>query len=437
MNNAIYLLLYGALVVVLIAWHLKRRGQRHKTEAAQLAETEKSGLNEPPSLHPAVDPNRCLGSGACAKACPEGALGVVNGKATLINGAACIGHGACATACPVQALTLVFGSEKRGIDIPNISRDFETNVPGVFIAGELGGMGLIRKTAEQGRQAMAAIRRRSEGDHGAPLDVVIVGAGPAGLSAGLSALHHKLRYVIVEQEDSLGGSVYHYPRNKIAMTAPVKLDLVGTVRLGSEVQKEKLLEFWHQVVQRTGLALNFNERFERLDKLGDGSFDVQTSRGRYHARSVLLALGRRGTPRKLEVPGEDLPKVVYRLVDAEQYAGRNLLVVGGGDSALEAAIALADEAAAKVTLSYRGAAFSRVKEKNRQRLQELEGKGRVRVLMESTVRRIDPAQVTLALKGGSEQSLANDYVIVCAGGVLPTPLLKDIGIQFETKFGRR
>ncbi len=437
MNNAIYLLLYGALVVVLVTWHLKRRGSRHQAEAAQLEAAEKSGMNEPPSLHPAVDPNRCLGSGACAKACPEGALGVVNGKAVLINGSACIGHGACATACPVQALTLVFGSEKRGIDIPNISRDFETNVPGVFIAGELGGMGLIRKTAEQGRQAMAAIQRRSVGDHGAPLDVVIVGAGPAGLSAGLSALHHKLRYVILEQEDSLGGSVYHYPRNKIAMTAPVKLDLIGTVRLGSEVQKEKLLEFWHRVVQRTGLVLNFNERFERLDKLGDGSFDVQTSRGRYHTRSVLLALGRRGTPRKLDVPGEDLPKVVYRLVDAEQYAGRNVLVVGGGDSALEAAVALAEEAAAKVTLSYRSAAFSRVKEKNRLQLQALEAKGRVRVLLESSVKRIDPAQVTLALKGGSEQSLANDYVIVCAGGVLPTPLLKDIGIRFETKFGRR
>ncbi len=436
MNNAIYLLLYGALVAVLIGWHVQRRHTRQRAEAARLAETVKAGLNEPPSLHPVVDPNRCIGSGACVKACPEDALGVINGKAVLVNGSACIGHGACATACPVQALTLVFGTEKRGVDIPNISKDFETNVPGVFIAGELGGMGLIRKTAEQGRQAMAAIRRRTEDDHGAPLDVVIVGAGPAGLSAGLSAVFHKLRYVILEQEDSLGGSVYHYPRNKIAMTAPVKLDLVGTVRLGSEVQKEKLLEFWHQVVEKTGIQLRFNERFEKLEKLGDGSFDVVTSRGRYHTRSVLLALGRRGTPRKLDVPGEELPKVVYRLVDAEQYAGKNVLVVGGGDSALEAAIALADEAAAKVTLSYRSNAFSRVKEKNRSRLQELEATGRVRVLLESTVKRIDPAQVTLGLKGGSEQSLANDQVIICAGGVLPTPLLKEIGIRFETRFGR-
>ena len=430
-----YLYVYGAALAVILILYLRRSRRLHQSAAQELKESLEAGLAEPASLHPVVNPARCMGSGSCARACPEDALGVVRGKAVLINASACIGHGACLSACPVEAISLVFGTEKRGIDIPNISPEFETNVPGIYIAGELGGMGLIRKAAEQGRQAIEAIRKRSDGSR--ELDVLIVGCGPAGLSAGLSAIHHKLRYRIIEQEDSLGGAVYHYPRNKITMTAPVKLDLIGTVRLGSEVQKEKLLEFWHRVVQRTGLVLNFNERFERLDKLGDGSFDVQTSRGRYHTRSVLLALGRRGTPRKLDVPGEDLPKVVYRLVDAEQYAGRNVLVVGGGDSALEAAVALAEEAAAKVTLSYRSAAFSRVKEKNRLQLQALEAKGRVRVLLESSVKRIDPAQVTLALKGGSEQSLANDYVIVCAGGVLPTPLLKDIGIRFETKFGRR
>ena len=381
-----------------------------------------------------VDPNKCLGSGGCARACPEQALGVVNGKATLINAAACIGHGACADACPVQALTLVFGTERRGVDIPHISKDFETNVPGVFIAGELGGMGLIRKTAEQGRQAMAAIRKRSNG-HAAPLDVIIVGAGPAGLSAGLSAVHHGLRYRLIEQEDSLGGSVYHYPRNKVAMTAPVTLDLIGTVRLGAEVQKEKLLAFWHDVVVKTRLALNFNERFEGLERRADGTFDVRTSRGTHHSRSVLLALGRRGTPRKLEVPGEELPKVVYRLVDAEQYAGRSVLVVGGGDSALEAAIALADTAGTDVTLSYRGEAFARVKAKNREALEALARDGRVRLLLKSQIGQIDEHSVSISADGGAPQRLANDHVIVCAGGELPMPLLRSMGIRFETKFG--
>ena len=435
MESQLYLFPYLALAVAAVLWHTLRRQKRQRSEVAAFEQAQKAGLNEPPSLHPVVDPDRCLGSGACARACPEGALGVVGGKATLINASACIGHGACFTACPVQALTLVFGTEKRGMDIPHVSKEFETNVPGVFIAGELGGMGLIRKTAEQGRQAMAAIRKRS-GGHKAPLDVVIVGAGPAGISAGLSAIAHQLRYKIIEQEDSLGGAVYHYPRNKLAMTAPVKLDLIGTVRLGAEVQKEKLLAFWHEIVGKTQLAMSFNERFEGLTRHADGSFEVRTSRGVYHTQSVLLALGRRGTPRKLGVPGEELPKVVYRLVDPAQYIGMAVLVVGGGDSALEAAIALAGELGTVVTLAYRGDAFARVKEKNRLMLDEQVRAKRVRVMLSTNVQRIDVQSVTMVGDGGATEVLDNHQVIVCAGGDLPTPLLKSIGIRFETKFGK-
>jgi thioredoxin reductase/Pyruvate/2-oxoacid:ferredoxin oxidoreductase delta subunit len=429
-----YAYIYVAPAALLIGWHVRRRHLRTKALAQQLADAEAAGLNEPPSLHPVVDMTRCFGSGACVRACPEAALGVVNGKATLVNAAHCIGHGACFHACPVQAITLVFGTQKRGIDIPHISQDFETNVPGIFIAGELGGMGLIRKTAEQGRQAMNAIRKRG-GNHSAALDVVVVGAGPAGISAGLSAIYHKQRYLIIEQEDSLGGSVYHYPRNKIAMTSSVKLDLIGKIKLGTEVQKEKLLAFWHEVVAKTGLKFNFNERFEGLDKRDDGTFMVRTSKAEYHSRSVLLALGRRGSPRKLEVPGEEQPKVVYRLVDPEQYRGMAVMVVGGGDSALEAALALAEEPDTTVALSYRGNAFGRVKEKNRDSLKKAEADGKLRVMLGSNILRIDVPSLEIET-GGQAETLANDIVIVCAGGVLPTPLLRSIGILFETKFGR-
>jgi thioredoxin reductase/NAD-dependent dihydropyrimidine dehydrogenase PreA subunit len=385
---------------------------------------------EPPSLHPVIDPVRCIGSGSCAQACPEQALGVVGGKAVLVNASACIGHGACFAACPVEAITLVFGTERRGVDIPSLTPHFESNVPGLFIAGELGGMGLIRKAAEQGRQAIEAIRRRARGAH--DLDVVIVGGGPAGLSAGLAAKAHGLRYRLIEQEDSLGGTVYHYPRNKIAMTAPVKLALVGTVRFG-EVAKEKLLEFWSDVVERTGLEIHFRECMLDLARDGDG-FVVHTSTGHYRARSVLLAIGRRGTPRKLEVPGEESPKVVYRLVDPEQYRGQAVLVVGGGDSALEAALALAEQPGTEVTLSYRGEAFSRVKPKNRQRVEAAAHDGRLALRLGSNVRRIDPQEVQLDV-GGALKTLRNDAVIVCAGGQLPTPLLQKIGVTFETKYG--
>ncbi len=425
-----YSYLYLFVIGVILLLYLKRHKRLQKQQSAVLQEAIQTGLNEPPSLHPVVDPTRCMGSGACAKACPEHALGVVDGKMTLINAAHCIGHGACLAACPVEAIKLVFGTEKRGIDIPNVSPEFETNVRGVFIAGELGGMGLIRKAAEQGRQAMDSIRRKA--GTGADFDVVIVGCGPAGISAGLSAIEHKLRYKILEQEDSLGGAVYHYPRQKIAMTAPVDLAIIGKVKF-NEVQKETLLTFWQDVVKKTGLQIAFRQRMEAIEKDGD-HFVVCTPQGRYTTQNVLLTMGRRGTPRKLDVPGEDLPKVIYRLIDPAQFAGQAVLVVGGGDSALEAAIAVSQQPRTEVTLSYRSAAFSRVKQKNRQLLEQQQQAGRITVLLNSGVKCIAEQTVDIEVDGLCKPH-RNDVVIVCAGGLLPTPLLQKIGIQFDTKFG--
>jgi thioredoxin reductase (NADPH) len=425
-----YLFLYVAIIALCMVLYLSRRRRIRSGHAEELLEAIDNGLNEPPSLHPVIDTARCMGSGACAKACPEEALGIVNGKAVLKNAAACIGHGACLAACPVEAITLVFGTEKRGIDIPDVSPEFETNVAGIFVAGELGGMGLIRKAAEQGRQAIEFVKKRKDGVF--DYDVVIAGCGPAGLSAGLSAIHHGLRYKLIEQEDSLGGAVYHYPRQKIAMTAPVKLALVGNVNFG-EVQKEALLDFWLGVVKKTGLKIAFREALEGIDKQA-GGFVVHTNAAQYSTRSVLLAMGRRGSPRKLEVPGEESAKVVYRLIDPAQYAGQSVLVVGGGDSALEAAIALSEQSGTEVRLSYRSASFSRVKQKNRLLLEQQEKVGRLTVMMNSSVKTISEHAVEIESEGQT-QRFRNDAVIVCAGGLLPTPLLQKVGIRFDTKFG--
>ena len=417
------------LAAILIAYVVRHR-RRERAHARELADAREAGLTEPASLHPVVDPLRCIGSGSCAKVCPERALGVIDGKAQLVNPAACLGHGACEASCPVDAIQLVFGTERRGVDIPLVKPDFETNVPGIFIAGELGGMGLIRKASEQGRQAMATIAQRPK--TAAPLDVVIIGAGPAGIAAGLGAIEHRLAYVLLEQEADLGGAVFHYPRQKIAMTAPVNLPVVGKVRF-TEVSKEKLLAFWQGIVTRAGLSISFNDRMERVEP-ADGGYRVCTTRGSYHARAVLLAIGRRGTPRKLEVPGEELPKVVYRLVDPEQYRECKVLVVGGGDSAVEAALACAEQPGSTVALSYRGEAFNRIKPTNRERLQQAQAGAKVKVLLNSQVGRIAADRVEL-VQAERTLELPNDIVIVQAGGVLPTALLRELGVAVETKYG--
>jgi thioredoxin reductase (NADPH) len=426
-SSYLYVVLFAAATIVL---YLLLQGRTDRKNRKKMLEAERAGLLEPASLHPVIDPNRCLGSGSCVLACPEGdVLGMIKRRAQLINPSHCIGHGACKSACPHDAITLVFGSAKRGVDIPTVSPNFETNVGGIFIAGELGGMGLIRNAVEQGRQAMEAIRKRRA--KGKKLDVVIIGAGPAGFSASLAAMQHKLRYVTVEQEN-LGGTVSHFPRGKVVMTQPAKLPIIGKVKF-TETSKEKLLAFWQEVEQRTGVKINYRERMEDITPEGDG-FVVTTNRGRYETRSVLLTIGRRGTPRKLGVPGEEQGKVVYRLIDAEQYRGQHVLVVGGGDAALEAACSIADEPGTTVTLSYRSESFSRAKEKNRDRVSQAEAAGRLKVLLSSNVKEILQSSVRMDL-GGKLDEFPNDAVIVCAGGILPTPFLKKIGIAVDTKFG--
>jgi thioredoxin reductase (NADPH) len=426
------LLIYlGVLVLIWGGFAVKRRRTRRRYEAMR-QDAEAAGLTEPASLHPLVDETRCVGSGACVRACPEqDVLGIIDGKAVLVNPTRCIGHGACAAACPVEAITLVFGTAKRGVDIPVVRPNFETNVQGLFIAGELGGMGLIRNAIEQGRQAMDAMARLDGMGAGDRLDVVIVGAGPAGIAATLGAMEHGLKAVTVEQ-DSLGGTVYHFPRGKLVMTAPARLPLVGRFRF-TETSKEQLLAFWQKVERDTGFKVHYQERLEDIEQDGDG-FTVTTTAAIYRTRAVLLAIGRRGTPRKLEVPGEHLPKVVYRLTDPEQFRGRRVLVVGGGDSALEAATSIAEQEGASVTLSYRSDAFSRAKEKNRDKVARMEAEGRMTVLLASQVREITPETVRLE-RHGEAMEIGNDAVIVCAGGVLPTPFLKKIGIEVETKYG--
>ncbi len=420
-------LMLGVYVAYIVS--IKRTDKRSRDiKQAAIA----AGLGEPVSLHPVIDPALCLGCATCTRVCPEGdILGIINGKAELIEPTHCIGHGACKSACPTDAIRLVFGTAERGVDLPSMGSDFQTNVPGLFIAGELGGMGLIRNAVEQGRQAVESISKLSGFGQSDQVDLIVVGAGPAGIAAALAAKEKGLAYVVVEQDD-LGGTVFKYPRGKVVMTAPATLPIVGKVNF-REVSKEQLLEFWKKIEIDQDLHVQYRERVESVRASG-GGFEVQTSKRLMKSRAVLLAAGRRGTPRELGVPGEDLPKVVYLLIDAEQYREQKVLVVGGGDSALEAAISISQQPGSEVTLAYRGKAFGRARQKNKDAVDAQVKAGKIDLRLETEVKSISKDKVEFTSRG-IVFAKPNDAVIVCAGGILPFEFLKAAGIEMVTKYG--
>jgi thioredoxin reductase (NADPH) len=420
----------AAVVAAIVLPYFVQFRRRNVRDRARKAEAGRLGIDKAVAQFPFVDATRCIGCGACVDACPEhDVLGVVGGTATVINGMRCVGHGACERACPVGAIEVGLGDVKSRADIPLTDEWHETSVPGLFVVGELGGLALIRNAVAQGTRAVERIASRPRSARGGAdvVDVVIVGAGPAGLSAALAAVERKLSHVVLEQEKDLGGTVLHYPRRKLVLVQEVSLPLGGRLR-ESEYAKEEILELMQRLIAAAALDLRFGERVEDVARV-DGLFEVRTAVGVHRARSLILALGRRGSPRKLGVPGEGLPKVMYKLLDADSYRGQRLLVVGGGDSAVEAAIGLAREGRNEVSLSYRRDRIVRIKAVNEARLAPLARSNRLQMLLPSEVLTI--GETTVSLRAGGELlDLPNDYVFIFAGGEAPLPLLRRAGVRF-------
>lgn len=421
------------LAVVLVFMYIRKKNKASRIVEEKIKKAKEAGMYEPVSLHPYIDETRCIQTGACITACHEhDILGIRNGKATIINASRCVGHGACFHACPTEAISLRIGTEKRGVELPHINTNFETNVSGIFIAGELGGMGLIKNATIQGRQAAENIAKSIKKDHYATYDLIIIGAGPAGIAASLSAKKLGLKFLVLEQ-DTLGGTVFTFPRKKIVMTSPMDLPLVGKVKL-YETSKAELLELWQTALKKHNIQITENSKVDSILS-ENGIFKVFTLKGEnYTSASVLLAIGRRGTPRKLNVPGEMTEKVAYRLLEPEEISGKDILVVGGGDSAIETALLLADQN--RVTISYRSEVFNRIKPKNSTAISEAAEEGRLEVRMNSNLLFIEEGSITLSQGKDAEQvKLKNDLVYIFAGGELPTQFLEKAGIKITKKFG--
>ncbi len=433
LENIITYSVLAVIIFVILYFYLRRHKNTSEINIKKIQKAKEFGLHEPMSLHPVIDTESCIGSGACIEACPEkDIIGIVNGKATTINASRCVGHGACFHACPVQAISLCIGTEKRGVDLPHVSSEFETNIRGLFIAGELGGMGLIKNAVEQGKQAVQNLSKELKTKTDAEFDVIIVGAGPAGISATLTAAKLKLKFLTIEQ-DSLGGTVFNFPRAKIVMTSAMDLPLHGRIKF-VETTKLELLTLWHSVLTKNQITINEQEKVESIEKQKE-NFVIKTSKRVYTSQTVLLTIGRRGSPRKLGVPGEEKEKVAYRLLEPELIHNQNVLVVGGGDSAVEAAILLADENNS-VTLSYRGESFARLKPMNLERVNENIKNGKVKALYNSNVKEINDDLVIIERTGEKELTkIKNDLVYIFAGGELPTIFLDKIGVKITKKFG--
>ena len=434
--DTLFAAIVGIVVTLFFVRGYLKSLKKTEAQARQAAEKGKLFSEGPRSQHPHIDTDNCIGCGGCTSVCPEGdVLAMLAGKAVIVNGYKCIGHALCADACPVGAITMVMASPSMSADMPLLSPEHETSVKNMFIVGELTGLALIKNAVNQGRDCVDTIVSRmasipSESRSSGVYDVLIVGAGPAGISASLRAIEHKLNYITLER-DEIGGTVAKYPRQKLVMTSPVEFPMYGKFKK-TELSKENLLAFWDMVLNRADFNVSTGEKVEDIKKGGDEVFTVVTATNQYRARTVVLALGKSGTPRKLGVKGEELPKVMYRLIEADHYINKRILVVGGGDSAVEAALGLAYQSGNQVTLSYRQAQFSRIKERNSQRIQEAMRSGKINVLFNSSPVEFTPNSVTIDV-AGTQQTIPNDFVWIFAGGTPPKDFLQKIGVRFGSR----
>jgi thioredoxin reductase/ferredoxin len=412
---ALLLLLLGALID-------DRRARARRLAAAP---------EERPLLH-SINDDRCIGCEACVDVCPTEVLELVDHKARVVRFSDCVQCEQCANACPTTALVMYRqGGVPQTLTVPELDDHFQTGVPGQYLIGEVAGKPLVKNAANLGRAVIEHIANELAGlprVGGDLLDVAIVGSGPGGLSAGLTCIKRGLSVVVLEKEHVISSTVSRYPKGKHFMAEPSHAVNRSYLPV-FDASKEDLIAAWKRVVEHARLPIRLGEAVETVKRGDDGSFEIKTTVGTYRARKVVLATGLRGKPRLLAVPGANLEKVQSRLEDPAELGGQHVLVVGGGDSAVEAAASLVD-VGATVTLSYRGDGFKRCKQGNQKRLAELSSAGRLSVLLESNVKEFTPDAVAIKLKDGRVVTLPNQQAFVLIGADTPVAWLEANHVRF-------
>ncbi|MBK7536255.1 MAG: NAD(P)-binding domain-containing protein [Myxococcales bacterium] len=383
-----------------------------------------------------INDDRCTGCDACVAVCPTNVLDLVNNKSRVLRFADCIQCEACMFACPTEALVMFpEGAQPPPLKVPEIDGNFQTAVPGQYLIGEVAGKPLVKSAANLGRLVVehmlgTGLRPGMLGPGAGGMhhvDVAIVGSGPGGLSAALTCINRGLSYVVLEKEQIIASTISRYPKGKLVMAEPYDTANLSLLPV-FDSSKEQLIPIWTELIDRLGLRINLGESVESVTPT-QGIFEVKSTVAAYRAQRVILAIGTRGKPRTLQVPGENLPKVYNLLEDPDEWRGRSVLVVGGGDSAVEAAMALAD-AGAKVIISYRGKGFNRAAPKNKQAIEQYAAQGRLKAKLGSQVVAFDPDTVTIALADGSHKKYPNNGAFVLIGADPPVAWLEKVGVRF-------
>ena len=428
MTWVVPLALGGFAILLMATFTMISARRRHR--ASQVP----AQANGPRILVHDINDDRCTGCDACVAVCPTNVLDLVSNKSRVLRFEDCIQCEACMFACPTEALVMFpEGGQPPPLKVPEIDETFQTAVPGQYLIGEVAGKPLVKNAANLGRAVVehmlqTGLRAGMIGQDDSNVDVAIVGSGPGGLSAALSCIQRGLSYVVLEKEQLLASTIARYPKGKLVMAEPYDTVNVSLLPV-FDSSKEQLIPIWKELIDRVGVRIQQGESVEAVQRGGDGVFEVRTTVAAYRAQRVVLSIGTRGKPRTLQVPGENLPKVFSLLDDPDDWRGRNVLVVGGGDSACEAALALAD-AGAKVTMSYRGKGFNRAAPKNKQAIEQYASGGRIKAKLGSQVLQFDAESVTLALGDGSQKRYPNDGAFVLIGADPPIAWLEKLGVRF-------